>query len=333
MNLPFRRCSFYTTVSVLIFAGGLAAQVSNPQIQFVSTDPTGVACSNTKLQMRTPSGMFYTCQNGLMAAITGGSVSGSPLVTPVSVASGDTTTTIPYGAAITSGVQAWPSCKITSTGLGTMAWDHYVAGTTSMVITWVPNAGFTGACTAILGGAIGPAGAPGTNNGWTRTGTTLSPTNSGDSVLVGNTCPIGSPAGSVCAVAGQFWTKVSLPYTDAIFTANGTVVTKTLIALPAHAVVEGIRAKTSVAFAGTGITACNVVVGDATVTDLYVPAFDVFAAVSATNLYMDGGVIARTDSAVNVVATVTCNVAVGSGSATILTAGNLDLHVKWSVLP
>lgn len=47
MNLPFRRCSFYTTVSVLIFAGGLAAQVSNPQIQF---DPHGAEARATRLR-------------------------------------------------------------------------------------------------------------------------------------------------------------------------------------------------------------------------------------------------------------------------------------------
>ena len=66
----------------------------------------------------------------------GGVGGGSPVVTPVAVASGDASTVIPYGATVNSGTQAWPSCKITSSGLGTLAWDHYIASTTSMTIYW-----------------------------------------------------------------------------------------------------------------------------------------------------------------------------------------------------
>ena len=70
MNLPFRSCSFYTAIIVSVFAVGLHAQVSNPQIQFTTSDPTGNVCSNTRIQVKTPDGTLYTCQSGHMAAFT-----------------------------------------------------------------------------------------------------------------------------------------------------------------------------------------------------------------------------------------------------------------------
>lgn len=83
---------------------------------------------------------------------------GSPLVTPVAVSSGDTSTVIPYGVTLSDGAIALPSCRITSTNLETQAWLSVSKTTTTMTINWSPNAGFTGSCTAVLGGAVGAVG-------------------------------------------------------------------------------------------------------------------------------------------------------------------------------
>lgn len=140
-------------------------------------------------------------------------------------------------------------------------------------------------------------------------------------------------AGSDLPAAASYWQKVSLAYTDNIFKAAATTVTKTLVALPAHAVVEAIRVKSSAAFAGTAVTSCTLSLGDGTTADIFAPAYTLTAVVGNTNIYTDGGAFAVSDAATNLVASVTCNVNTGSGSATILSAGGVDVHVKYAVLP
>ena len=148
------------------------------------------------------------------------------------------------------------------------------------------------------------------------------------STITASSTASAAPGGTVGA-----WAKYTVEDSDSIFLAAGTSVTKTLVALPAKAVVEGIRIKTSEAFAGTGITACTVSLGDGTTATAYAAAFDVFAAVSDTNQAWDGGAYSATNAAHNLVATFTCNTNVGDGGATVLTAGSVDIHVKWAVLP
>ena len=105
---------------------------------------------------------------------SGGGGGGSPLVTPVAVAPSDTSTSISYGATLGSGSTALPSCVITSGNVETAAWSAVTKTTTTMTLTWSPNAGFTGFCTAVLGGAAGPTGPTG-------------PAGSGGSVFTGST--------------------------------------------------------------------------------------------------------------------------------------------------
>ena len=137
-----------------------------------------------------------------------------------------------------------------------------------------------------------------------------------------------TPIGTVAA-----WKSYTIPYTDAAFKAAATAVSVVLFELPAKGAIEGIRLKHSVAFAGTGITSVTCSLGDGTSHTAYAPAFDVFQAVSNTAQAWDGGAYSTTAAAHNVTARCTANVNFGNGSATVLTAGSLDLHVQWAVLP
>jgi hypothetical protein len=70
-------CSRYTAFLLIpLVAPVMVAQVSNPQIKFVASDPTGAACTSHSIQMKTPNGTLYTCQSGHMAAVPSGVISG-----------------------------------------------------------------------------------------------------------------------------------------------------------------------------------------------------------------------------------------------------------------
>jgi hypothetical protein len=130
------------------------------------------------------------------------------------------------------------------------------------------------------------------------------------------------------------WTKYSVPYTDDAFKVASTTATKVLFVMPANGVIEGLRIKTSVAVAGTSITAVSCSLGDGSTADAYAPNYDVFAAVGNTNQFLDGGVASTTAAAQNITLTCTSEATnFGNGTVTALTAGNVDLHIRWSVLP
>ncbi len=63
---------------LLLFALAVSvtAQVSAPQIQYVTTNPTGNACGATNIALRTPNGLLYTCQSGTYALAFSGSGTG-----------------------------------------------------------------------------------------------------------------------------------------------------------------------------------------------------------------------------------------------------------------
>ena len=143
-----------------------------------------------------------------------GGGSGGASVTPVAVSSGNTTTTIPYGVTISAGTQALPSCTITG-GAQTQAWSSVDTTTslTQMVITWSPNAGFTGFCTAILGGAAGlPTGG--------STGQALTKVNGTDFNTQWSTV---SGTGTVTSVA------TTSPITGGTITGTGTIACATCV--------------------------------------------------------------------------------------------------------
>ena len=129
------------------------------------------------------------------------------------------------------------------------------------------------------------------------------------------------------------WAIYTIPYTNDAFKTAATAVSVVVFQLPAKGAIQGIRLKHSVAFAGTGITSVTCSLGDGTSHTAYAPAFDVFQAVSNTAQAWDGGAYSTTAAAHNVTARCTANVNFGNGAATVLTAGSLDVHVLWAVLP
>lgn len=64
-----KRIGLFGLVFVLIifFADRSVSQPPGQQIVYTSTTPSG-SCSNTQIRLKTPDGLFYTCQNGTWGA-------------------------------------------------------------------------------------------------------------------------------------------------------------------------------------------------------------------------------------------------------------------------
>lgn len=122
-------------------------------------------------------------------------------------------------------------------------------------------------------------------------------------------------------------------YSNSAFTQAATSVSITLFSLPVDGVIEGIRMKHSVPFAGTGITSVSCSLGTSSDSTAYSAPFNVTQAVGDTVQYWDGGAYSATAAAHDVILTCTANANFGNGTATNLTAGNLDIWVKYGVLP
>lgn len=135
-----------------------------------------------------------------------------------------------------------------------------------------------------------------------------------------------------------YWRSYTVAYTASEFEAADTDAAVDLFTLPANGVIEAIRIKHSVAFAGTAVTsvACSVgdAAGDTADDDAYMPAFNVFQAVGNTVADFDGGALSTTAASQTVQLHCVANVNFGDGAGTTaLTAGSVDVHLKWSVLP
>lgn len=74
------------------------AQIFGPGLQFTSTNPAGATCVSTSVVVYMPSGALFTCQNGILTAVSGGGGSGTIAVTP-NVLAGDNA-----GNAVSSGI-------------------------------------------------------------------------------------------------------------------------------------------------------------------------------------------------------------------------------------
>ena len=129
------------------------------------------------------------------------------------------------------------------------------------------------------------------------------------------------------------WAKYTVAYSNAAFLEAATAVSVTLVALPTNVTVEGIRIKHSTAYAGTAVSSATVSLGDGTTHTGYANAFNVFQAAGATVQYWDGGAYSMTAAGHNLVARFTANTNFGTGEATVLTAGSVDVWVKTAVLP
>ncbi|GAC1425631.1 MAG: hypothetical protein NVSMB6_26280 [Burkholderiaceae bacterium] len=115
-----------------------------------------------------------------------------------------------------------------------------------------------------------------------------------------------------------------LTYTD--FSAAALTVNIPLFLLPPHAIIQGIKIKHSVAFAGPAITAYTVSVGDVGNRALYASAFNVFQAPGST-IYQLSQNFAGEDALVATQISATAT-AVGA-NLSAATAGSVD---TWALL-
>lgn len=128
--------------------------------------------------------------------------------------------------------------------------------------------------------------------------------------------------------------KYTVAYSNAAFIAASTTAPVTLFTLPARGKILGVNIKHSVAYAGTGISSTTVSVGDGTSTyNQYAAAYDIFQAVAATAFQDTSQFKSTTMASSSVVAYFTANVNFGTGAATVLTAGSVDIAVCWVTLP
>ena len=150
---------------------------------------------------------------------------------------------------------------------------------------------------------------------------------------------------SVVYLSGQSWIQTreklvpacltyTVNYTAFDFVVPDTTVDITLFVLPARAKILGVNIKHSVAWAGAGITAVTVSVGDGSGTaDQYASAFDIFQAVTNTAFQDSSQFKSTTMAASGVVAHFIADANFGNGGATNLTAGSVAVPVCWVTLP
>ena len=133
-----------------------------------------------------------------------------------------------------------------------------------------------------------------------------------------------TPGGNVPACAK--YTKTFADLTDA-----DTEEDEVLFNLPALGKLTGVEVRHSLAFSGGTLSAMTVELGESVTPDddLYVPAFDIFAAASATNLQDQDMFLSPTSAASDVIARFT---ATGDNMDNV-TAGSVDFRVCWVVLP
>ena len=139
--------------------------------------------------------------------------------------------------------------------------------------------------------------------------------------------------GTLTCTDAPGWRTYTVAYTDSAFIAADTDVDAALFTLPANGVIEGVRIKHSVAVAGTSVTSFKCSVGTATDGDAYSPVHDAFVAAADTAQTFDGGAYSTSASEHAVVLACTSNTNVGDGASTVLTAGSITVHVRWSQLP
>ncbi len=114
----------------------------------------------------------------------------------------------------------------------------------------------------------------------------------------------------------------------ALTTASATE-DEVLFNLPANGVLMGVRVKHSLAFSGGSSSAMTVSIGDSSSTTLYTVAFNVFQAAGAEVMQFTDMFKAKTSLARDLLARFT----VTDDTMDNVTAGSVDIHVCWVVLP
>jgi len=208
-------------------------------------------------------------------------------------------------------------------------------------VSLTPNAGTSGVYTATYTGNSGhtytetwsvPVSSSTLKMSQLRSPGALLKRNDGTTYLMPAVTPAASSgSGTINSTAVPQWHKYTVAYTG--LTAAATTQQVTLFTLPANGDIEGIRIKHSAAFAGPSITAMTVSIGSSANATGYAPAFNVFQAPSASTMYSDGGSFALTSAAHDVVAQFAATGAnLGTGTATNLTAGSVDIWALWSLV-
>lgn len=137
------------------------------------------------------------------------------------------------------------------------------------------------------------------------------------------------PAGGAPAFGSDVPVCQKYTVNETDLTAAATTEDETLFNLPARGKIVGAGVKHSTAFAGTGITAVTVSVGDSSGTTFYTAAFDIFQAVADTTFQDTSLFKSSTYVARDVLARFTCT----GGNCNAMTAGEVDFRICWVILP
>ena len=122
--------------------------------------------------------------------------------------------------------------------------------------------------------------------------------------------------------------KITLGY--AAFAAAATTSEINLgLTLPAGGYVRTVKIKHSTAFSGGAVAACTLQVGITGTANRYAAAFDVFAAVSATNYQVTNPNLGESHTATT---TVKCTLTTTGANTNALTAGSVDIWVDYVVM-
>lgn len=128
--------------------------------------------------------------------------------------------------------------------------------------------------------------------------------------------------------------RISIDYGHALFKTAATSIAIPLLTLPVRGNVDGITLQTVSTFAGTGISALTVTIGDGSTSDFYTDqSYDLTAAPSSTNFQKYDAHKSPTLGSSVVYAHVTANTNFGTGTATVLTGGQVDFVITYSQDP
>jgi hypothetical protein len=136
------------------------------------------------------------------------------------------------------------------------------------------------------------------------------------------------------------FTKVTLNYTDAAFQAASGRIEIPVLALPARSKIVGLTVKPAASFAGPGFGSISASVGPqiggsvvSADEAFYADSMDLMAAVSDDNFLDSLEYLSKTFAAHNAAVVVKADHNFGSGGATVLTSGQLEVIIGYIVLP
>ena len=224
-----------------------------------------------------------------------------------------------------------PGASITSTGTltvnqaGNFTWSGNHVFQTAVVFqlanTFAAAQTFNGANLTFSSQPLGSIIYRGVSN-WT----TLTPGTNGQVLSLASSIPSWVDTSSFASLNQPKWVKTTIGYASAVLLGgvNGNI---DLTLLPPGAVVQGVKIKHSVAFAGSGITFVDISVGTASNPTKHLPAFTVTSSVTSTNM----GVSMSTSVEDHVSSTQMIARFISNAPLSSLTAGSVDVWVLYSL--